>query len=149
MIAGAGLIALFRHRASLGGIGVLGVYLQDQIRFGERQLLDAAAPAFLGVTAARSEQQPARAQQAGDGERNAGERCVRGQGVGMHDERGGPAVLGQSGRQLRSVIERTRSAAANRRHHRHHCRRESSHPANDSPERDTAPTLENRGCITS
>jgi uncharacterized membrane-anchored protein YitT (DUF2179 family) len=34
MIAGAGLLALFRHRASLGGIGVLGVYLQD--RFGIR-----------------------------------------------------------------------------------------------------------------
>jgi uncharacterized membrane-anchored protein YitT (DUF2179 family) len=34
MISGAGLLALFRHRASLGGIGVLGVYLQD--RFGIR-----------------------------------------------------------------------------------------------------------------
>jgi uncharacterized membrane-anchored protein YitT (DUF2179 family) len=34
MISGAGLLALFRHRASLGGIGVLRVYLQD--RFGIR-----------------------------------------------------------------------------------------------------------------
>jgi uncharacterized membrane-anchored protein YitT (DUF2179 family) len=31
---GAGMLALFRHRASLGGIGILAVYLQD--RFGIR-----------------------------------------------------------------------------------------------------------------
>lgn len=34
MIAGSGLLALFRHGASLGGVGVLGVWLQD--RFGVR-----------------------------------------------------------------------------------------------------------------
>lgn len=34
MISGAGLLALFRHRASLGGVGVLSVLLQD--RFGIR-----------------------------------------------------------------------------------------------------------------
>jgi uncharacterized membrane-anchored protein YitT (DUF2179 family) len=34
MICGSGLLALFRHRASLGGIGVLSVLLQD--RFGLR-----------------------------------------------------------------------------------------------------------------
>ena len=34
MMCGSGLLALFRHRASLGGIGVLSVLLQD--RFGLR-----------------------------------------------------------------------------------------------------------------
>lgn len=34
MMCGSGLLALFRHRASLGGIGVLSVLLQD--RFGVR-----------------------------------------------------------------------------------------------------------------
>lgn len=34
MVSGAGLLALFRHGASLGGVGVLGVWLQD--RFGFR-----------------------------------------------------------------------------------------------------------------
>lgn len=34
MICGSGLLALFRHRASLGGIGVLSILLQD--RFGIR-----------------------------------------------------------------------------------------------------------------
>ncbi|WP_290739966.1 YitT family protein [Amaricoccus sp.] len=33
MISGAGLLALFRHGASLGGIGVLGVWLQDRTGF--------------------------------------------------------------------------------------------------------------------
>ncbi len=34
LVVGAGLLALFRHRASLGGIGILALYLQD--RFGWR-----------------------------------------------------------------------------------------------------------------
>ena len=34
MLSGAALLALFRHRASLGGIGILAVWLQD--RFGIR-----------------------------------------------------------------------------------------------------------------
>lgn len=34
LVIGAGLLALFRHRASLGGIGILALYLQD--RFGWR-----------------------------------------------------------------------------------------------------------------
>ncbi len=34
IVSGAGLLALFRHGASLGGVGVLGFYLQD--RFGFR-----------------------------------------------------------------------------------------------------------------
>lgn len=34
MVSGAGLLALFRHGASLGGVGVVAVYLQD--RFGFR-----------------------------------------------------------------------------------------------------------------
>ncbi len=41
LITGAGLLALFRHGASLGGIGVLAVYLQDKTGFraGWTQLL--------------------------------------------------------------------------------------------------------------
>jgi len=40
MIAGAGLLALFRHGASLGGIGILALYLQDRtgLRAGWTQL---------------------------------------------------------------------------------------------------------------
>lgn len=34
LLLGYGLLALYRHRASLGGIGILGIYLQD--RFGIR-----------------------------------------------------------------------------------------------------------------
>ena len=34
LVIGAGLLALFRHRASLGGFGILALYLQD--RFGWR-----------------------------------------------------------------------------------------------------------------
>jgi uncharacterized membrane-anchored protein YitT (DUF2179 family) len=34
LVIGAGLLALFRHRASLGGIGILALYIQD--RFGWR-----------------------------------------------------------------------------------------------------------------
>ncbi|OWU84900.1 hypothetical protein ATO6_11350 [Oceanicola sp. 22II-s10i] len=33
MIVGAGLLALFRHGASLGGVGILALYLQDKTRF--------------------------------------------------------------------------------------------------------------------
>lgn len=33
MITGAGLLALFRHGASLGGVGILAVYLQDKTGF--------------------------------------------------------------------------------------------------------------------
>lgn len=32
-VAGAGLLALFRHGASLGGVGILAFYLQDRIGF--------------------------------------------------------------------------------------------------------------------
>lgn len=32
-VTGAGLLALFRHGASLGGIGILGLYLQDRTGF--------------------------------------------------------------------------------------------------------------------
>lgn len=40
-ITGAGLLALFRHGASLGGIGILALYLQDSTRFraGYTQLI--------------------------------------------------------------------------------------------------------------
>jgi len=43
--AGAGLLALFRHGASLGGVGVLAVYLQDRTGFraGWTQLIVDAA----------------------------------------------------------------------------------------------------------
>ncbi|AJD39950.1 YitT family protein [Rhizobium sp. SEMIA 4085] len=34
LVIGAGMLALFRHRASLGGIGILALYIQD--RFGWR-----------------------------------------------------------------------------------------------------------------
>ncbi|MGO8187028.1 YitT family protein [Rhizobium leguminosarum] len=34
LLLGFGLLALYRHRASLGGVGILGIYLQD--RFGIR-----------------------------------------------------------------------------------------------------------------
>ncbi|WP_438753744.1 YitT family protein [Pararhizobium sp. O133] len=34
LVIGAGLLALFRHRASLGGVGILALYIQD--RFGWR-----------------------------------------------------------------------------------------------------------------
>ncbi|MDI7862285.1 YitT family protein [Rhizobiaceae bacterium n13] len=34
IVIGAGMLALFRHRASLGGVGILALYLQD--RFGWR-----------------------------------------------------------------------------------------------------------------
>ncbi|WP_075292352.1 YitT family protein [Pararhizobium arenae] len=34
LVIGAGLLALFRHRASLGGVGILALYVQD--RFGWR-----------------------------------------------------------------------------------------------------------------
>ncbi len=33
VLLGFGLLALYRHRASLGGIGILGVYLQDKTGF--------------------------------------------------------------------------------------------------------------------
>lgn len=33
IVSGAGLLAIFRHRASLGGIGILAVYLQDRYGF--------------------------------------------------------------------------------------------------------------------
>ncbi|WP_424931796.1 YitT family protein [Amaricoccus macauensis] len=33
IVSGAGLLAIFRHRASLGGIGILAVYLQDRAGF--------------------------------------------------------------------------------------------------------------------
>ncbi|WP_375690837.1 YitT family protein [Pseudooceanicola sp. LIPI14-2-Ac024] len=41
MITGAGLLALFRHGASLGGVGILALYLQDKTGFraGWTQLL--------------------------------------------------------------------------------------------------------------
>jgi uncharacterized membrane-anchored protein YitT (DUF2179 family) len=41
MVQGAGLLAIFRHRASLGGAGVVAVYLQDRTGFraGWTQLL--------------------------------------------------------------------------------------------------------------
>ena len=32
-ITGAGLLALFRHGASLGGVGILALYLQDKTGF--------------------------------------------------------------------------------------------------------------------
>ncbi|WP_300517884.1 YitT family protein [Aliiroseovarius sp.] len=40
VIGGAGLLALFRHGATLGGIGILGMYLQDKgvIRAGQLQM---------------------------------------------------------------------------------------------------------------
>jgi uncharacterized membrane-anchored protein YitT (DUF2179 family) len=34
ILLGFGLLALYRHRASLGGVGILGIYLQE--RFGIR-----------------------------------------------------------------------------------------------------------------
>lgn len=34
LLIGMGMLALFRHRASLGGVGILALYLQD--RFGWR-----------------------------------------------------------------------------------------------------------------
>ncbi len=37
LVIGAGMLALFRHRASLGGIGILALYIQD--RFGWRAKL--------------------------------------------------------------------------------------------------------------
>lgn len=33
VVSGAGLLAIFRHRASLGGIGILAIYLQDRTGF--------------------------------------------------------------------------------------------------------------------
>lgn len=33
LLLGFGLLALYRHRASLGGVGILGVYLQDKTGF--------------------------------------------------------------------------------------------------------------------
>lgn len=41
LVQGAGLLAIFRHRASLGGVGVVAVYLQDRTGFraGWTQLL--------------------------------------------------------------------------------------------------------------
>ncbi|WP_246032437.1 YitT family protein [Thalassobius vesicularis] len=41
MMSGAGLLALFRHGASLGGVGILALYLQDKTGFraGYTQLL--------------------------------------------------------------------------------------------------------------
>uniref|UniRef100_UPI0025F3E911 YitT family protein n=1 Tax=Sediminimonas sp. TaxID=2823379 RepID=UPI0025F3E911 len=41
MMTGAGLLALFRHGASLGGVGILALYLQDSTGFraGYTQLL--------------------------------------------------------------------------------------------------------------
>jgi uncharacterized membrane-anchored protein YitT (DUF2179 family) len=40
-VQGSGLLAIFRHRASLGGVGVVAVYLQDRTGFraGWTQLL--------------------------------------------------------------------------------------------------------------
>lgn len=40
VIGGAGLLALFRHGATLGGIGILGLYLQDKgiLRAGQLQM---------------------------------------------------------------------------------------------------------------
>ena len=31
LVAGAGLLAIFRHRASLGGVGILAYYLQERM----------------------------------------------------------------------------------------------------------------------
>jgi len=41
IVQGSGLLAIFRHRASLGGVGVVAVYLQDRTGFraGRTQLL--------------------------------------------------------------------------------------------------------------
>lgn len=41
VVAGMGLIALFRHRSSLGGIGILAIYLQEKFAFkaGYTQLI--------------------------------------------------------------------------------------------------------------
>ncbi len=54
MIAGAGLIAIFRHRASLGGIGILAYWLQERmgwragwVQLGFDLLLFACALALL------------------------------------------------------------------------------------------------------
>ncbi|MEM1316828.1 MAG: YitT family protein, partial [Pseudomonadota bacterium] len=33
VLLGIGLLAMFRHRASLGGVGILALYLQDRFRW--------------------------------------------------------------------------------------------------------------------
>lgn len=38
LLLGFGLLALYRHRASLGGIGILAVYVQDRTRFRAGQV---------------------------------------------------------------------------------------------------------------
>lgn len=51
MMTGAGLLALFRHGASLGGIGILGLYLQEKTGFraGYTQLLFDAGVFTLAI----------------------------------------------------------------------------------------------------
>lgn len=56
VLTGAGLLAIFRHGASLGGVGILALYIQDKTRFraGFTQLLfDACifAAAFFVIDA--------------------------------------------------------------------------------------------------
>ena len=48
ILLGFGLLALYRHRASLGGVGILGIYLQE--RFGIRAGLVQLAVAFAVTT---------------------------------------------------------------------------------------------------
>lgn len=38
LLLGFGLLALYRHRASLGGVGILAVYIQDRTRFRAGQV---------------------------------------------------------------------------------------------------------------
>lgn len=54
VLLGFGLLALYRHRASLGGVGILAVYIQDRTRFraGQVQMaFDAVILAFAFVIA--------------------------------------------------------------------------------------------------
>ena len=54
LLLGFGLLALYRHRASLGGVGILAVYIQDRTRFraGQVQMaFDAVILAFAFAVA--------------------------------------------------------------------------------------------------
>lgn len=48
ILLGFGLLALYRHRASLGGVGILAVYIQDRSRFRAGQVQMAFDVIILG-----------------------------------------------------------------------------------------------------
>src|SRR3546814_1866730 len=71
LLLGYGLLALYRHRASLGGVGILAIYIQDrfgvqaglvQLAFDLCVMACAFAVVFPETVGWRSEEQPSELQ---------------------------------------------------------------------------------------